>query len=371
MKTIPDVVVFPTNAESSPFFAALASTLLPALDYTEETPYFCAPKNSNCVQCGNCKSNTLQKHHVQLYHDYQSFTGVGLGWCWPEDATVPYQTFPDGGAGWDWPDSFFDYIMGVAGLTWKRLDKASGKDEIFKALAASVDAGIPALMKLGQGADWHVVTGYDDAGMLYGLDAHKYGEKPVVTPERYIDNKLFELSNWVEPFVTAIVITGKCEPTLKLPDILTCMITILEHPQHAILEAEITRRIDAIGPDNALETAKWLNQIVGFPIEARWHVADSSLQRMTDNETAKERLFHVIEHYVFDNDLDATHGTCWKIWAQLGVGTDTGYATTPKSAELVQQPQAQAELKRLFAIVFENDRLVLGFLREALAAIAG
>ena len=69
------------------------------------------------MQCGGCgNKNTLQKHHLALYHDYQTLTGVSFGWAWPEE-NEPYQTIPGGGAGWNWPDAFIDSIMAVAGLT--------------------------------------------------------------------------------------------------------------------------------------------------------------------------------------------------------------------------------------------------------------
>lgn len=102
MKLI-ETVRFPIGAESNSFFAALASALLPALGYTENTPYYCPPKGSNCIQCGNCQTSTLQKHQEQLYHDYISYTGVALGWYWPEERIDTYQVISGGGAGWDWP----------------------------------------------------------------------------------------------------------------------------------------------------------------------------------------------------------------------------------------------------------------------------
>ena len=76
-------------------------------------------------------------------------------------------------------------------------------------------------------------------------------------------------------------------------------------------------------------------------------------------------MFDVIRYYVFDHALDATHGTCWKIWAQLGVGTETGFALPPNAGELLLKKETQTELKRLFSIVFDNDVVVLKLLREA------
>ena len=63
------IVQYPVDAQSNSFFCALASALLPALGYAEDTPYFCAPKGRRCVSCGECGEKTaLQKHHLALYH---------------------------------------------------------------------------------------------------------------------------------------------------------------------------------------------------------------------------------------------------------------------------------------------------------------
>jgi len=135
MKQIDHPVQFPCDAQSNPFFCALASALLPALGITEETPYYCAKNGSFCVQCGDCGEKTnMQKHHGTFYHDYQTVTGVSFGWVWPEDGSTEYQTINSGGPGWNWPDEFIGYIMGFAGLTWRRLPKGTDKSEVYRVI---------------------------------------------------------------------------------------------------------------------------------------------------------------------------------------------------------------------------------------------
>jgi len=349
---LPNIIPFPFDAQSNPFYCALASVLLPALGYTEETPYFCAPKGSNCVECGGCKKTMLQRNHLLLYHDYQSFTGVSFGWTWPE-LDSDYHTIENAGAGWRWPDEFINFIMGHAGLTWRRFSKGADKNEAYRAITASIDAGIPALLKLGAGQNWHVVTGYRD-GALFALT---YKEKGCL------------LRKWHDAFEDVIIVTGHCEPTVGCADVFRRIISVLEHPAHVKLEADLYRRIDAITKDNAQETARWLNEIVSFPIEARWHAADSSLARLSGDKAVGDKLFWMIRQYVFDKEHDATHGTCWKIWAQLGVSPKTHYQVPKNAGNLALRPETQAELKRLFAIVFLNDREVLTVMREALALL--
>jgi hypothetical protein len=173
------------------------------------------------------------------------------------------------------------------------------------------------------------------------------------------------MPDWFMHFKDAVIITEKCGPTITIRDILDRMILTLSHPAHAKLEADIMACIENVTADNAAASAQWLLDIVSFPIEARWHAAESSLNHLIDNKAVNDKLFLLIRQYVFDSELDATHGTCWKIWAQLGVGPRTGYKLTDESPHLLLKPVTQAELKRLFAIVFENDRIVLDVLHDA------
>ena len=379
IKLIPDILPFPDGAESSPFFGALASALMPALGFTAETPFFCDPKQSFCIECGGCNRTTLQKHRYRLYHDLQSYTGVSLGWAWPEENS-DYQTMPGWYKGWRWPDEFFAFIFGFTGISWKRLRTGTDRDVIFSEVRKSVDAGMPVLMKLGDGPDWHVVTGYGDADaggayVLYGYDSHNHFDhtmrptKDVVAAQGYTDNGLFILSDWFKHFRDAIIIVGRTPKTVGYGDIVDRAIETLEHPAHERLKKDLMERLDGVTHENARATAEWLLGIVGFPIEARWHFAESNLHYHCENEEAKEKIFGIIRQYVFDSEHDATHGTCWKIWAQLGVGTHTGYALPPNAGDLLEKSETRAELKRLFEIVFYNDRVVLDLLREARAAL--
>jgi hypothetical protein len=206
--------------------------------------------------------------------------------------------------------------------------------------------------------EWRVITGYDaDNRKIYGFGYGQY--EPAAIPD------------WFGALDSAILITGRAEQSVSYGDILNRMIRTLEHPAHARLESDLTAKLDGITPENVSAAAAWLLEKVSFPIEARWHAADSELCILCDVPRAKDKIFGMIRQYVFDRELDATHGTCWKIWAQIGVGTHTNYALPPNAGELLLKNETRAELKRLFAIVFENDRVVLGLLREAASYYGG
>ena len=108
------IVQYPVDAQSNSFFCALASALLPALGYAEDTPYFCAPKGRRCVSCGECGEKTaLQKHHLALYHALLAASGVAFGFSYPEDDTVEEHSFPGVEKGWRWPDAFVDFFVDI------------------------------------------------------------------------------------------------------------------------------------------------------------------------------------------------------------------------------------------------------------------
>ena len=373
MVRLTDIVPFPWDAESNAFFAALASALLPALGYTEETPFFCSPKGAYCIHCGGCgESATLQKHHLSLYHDYQTLTGVSLGWVWPEQGDVAWQTIEGGGPGWDWPDEFLALIMRAAGLTWRRLSGNMTELEIYQAVEASLEKGFPVLARLEKGTNWQLITGCAD-GVLGGLAP--FGRQLGDVSRLGDEADTYWMPDWYVRFEDALVITGRCPVTVTLEEILTRLIHTLEHPAHERLERHLMCRLEQVTAANALETAEWLNQVASFPIEARWHAAEafcspvSTIQRLTPNRDLQQKLSDLFFYsYIADNH-EETHGVCWKIWGLLGVGPETGFALGNQAAQNVQQPDVREELKRLFAIVFARDRQVLAGLRDILSSL--
>ena len=119
-----------------------------------------------------------------------------------------------------------------------------------------------------------------------------------------------------------------------------------------------------INAANAQGMAEKFCGITGVPIEARWHAAeafcshDNLLSRLSDGQSLKNQMQELFfEHYIADGKND-THGTCWKIWELLGVGPETGFSSTPKSAERLLLRDTQKQLKILYQIVFDNDRAV-------------
>lgn len=363
MKKQLSVHSFPYSAESNGFIAALSSVV-------------CAAKNG-----GDCTEQSLDKTHLSVYHCLLTASGLAFGFDYPEDDGVGAHTIPNTPIGWRWDDSFMANIMDFAGLSFIRC-KNKTVAEIRTIIKNSIDAGYPAMAanhsvypnEMAWVSCWKIVCGYTDDGitvMNYG------GEVSDETNGAYED---------------IIVITGEtdcindvaCKQTYY--DVLKRIYAVLSDPSHDALEAEIMADLSNVTPENAVMLSYKLMGINGVPIEARWHAAeaftskDNLLYSLVNSSSAgsaesdelkaaAEKLADLVfKRYIAEGNND-THGIGWKIWACLNVGQQTGYLPTEESFKLIQQPNVQNELKRLFQIVFENDRAVANGIMEILNAL--
>lgn len=368
-KLIQGVLPFPVDAQSNLFFCALASVFLRMGPYHEDTPFFCGPKQDYCLNCGDCGDKTnLAKYHLRLYHHYLTITGVGLMW----GDTARRDTYDQSSRRNALPSRLedrLDFAMQAAGYEYLSMHPETGRQEAFARIARSIDRGTPVLMKLGDAADWCVVTGYDDENaMLYGLDASRhYLCQPAVKPDGYTEDGLFYSRTWYEHMTRAVVITAQSGTGLRLHDLLMRMIGQLSSLGNGELPAKVGSLLEHVNPDNAQESAEYLNELAGYAVEARWHAAECfnpTLAGFTQDELCRDMLYRCCDRYL------NTHDECWKIWAVLGVSPQSGYRVPPDAGRTLLGEAKIEQLKLLFATVFDNDRTVLALLRECANRLA-
>lgn len=372
---------FPYDAESNGFIAALSSVVCAAKKYTDDTPYWCNPKGCYCTKCGGCAGQSLGSTQFSVYHCLLTASGLAFGFDYPEDDSVGAHTIPNTSVGWRWDDVFLADIMDFAGLSFIRC-KNKTVAEIREIVKNSIDAGYPAMAanhsvypdEMAWVSCWKIICGYTDDGitvMNYG------GEISDETDGTYED---------------IIVITGEadrknnaaCKQTYF--DILKRIHAVLSDPSHDALENEIMSDLSNVTPENAAMLSHKLIGINGVLIEARWHAAEaftskgnllyalidsSSADSAESNKlkAAAEKLADLFfKRYIQDGNNE-THGIGWKISVCLNVGLETGYLPTEESFQLIQQPDVQNELKRLYKIVFDNDRAVADGIMEILNAV--
>lgn len=358
------VHTFSGGAESDGFVAALASTVLVSRRYTEDTPYWCSPKGSYCIHCGNCHIPVLSRHRAAMYHSLLTASGMAFTFDYPEDDSVPFHTMPGIPAGWRWDEPFLSDVMDFAGLSYTRhSDKTV--PEIRELVKETIDAGYPALIanhgvwvsEAEWSTCWNIVCGYTDNGISV---MHHGGAVTEEADGAYGD---------------VIIVTGTAARRQTYRDVLRRIYRVLTDPSHDLLEQEIYRDLSNINPDNAAGMAYKMMGINGVPTESRWHAAeafcscDNLLSSLTDDKALKSRLSDLFfSRYIADNNNE-THGIGWKIWGCLNVGPSTGYMPTEESFALIQKPEVQEELRRLYGSMFGNDRAVAEGIRAELDRI--
>ncbi|MFR3483577.1 MAG: hypothetical protein ACLTXL_08850 [Clostridia bacterium] len=263
-------VNFPVGSESDSFTAALSSALLPVLGYTADTPYWCSPNNRYCIHCSPCGEDLLAKHQEMLYHCLLTATTIAFGFEYPWDDME--HSLPGFRNGWRWDDDYLEYVMGFAGVTWKRLDRSAEKQDILGAIAEAIDNGLPVLARLGGEFDWQLITGYEGETLL-GLDSHmKTLESHGVS---YRKEGIFAADSWYETLRDAVILTGRCQRRVTYGEILEKIVMALSYPKHDSVEQSINESLDSVTADNAHDIAFFVAGINGVLIETRWHAAEA------------------------------------------------------------------------------------------------
>lgn len=354
-KILDNQVPFPVDAESDNFTAALASALVIARGYTEETPYWCTQNRRYCIHCSPCGDNLLERHQVSIYHCLLTASTLAFGFDYPSDDTVEPHTLPGFPRGWRWDGGYVDGLARFAGFSYLRFDGPRPGEEAATKIKSSLDAGFPAMLRLGNEMEWVLAVGYD-GDTVYVLDKQMHA-----LPD-----------SWQSALRDAIVITGVKEPEMTYRELLERIAAALSYDEHAALEGVIMDVLGHVTEENAMDAAGMLCGIDGVLVEARWHAAEAFIGEgnllsgiCTDKEMHRRLGDVFFERYTKDGN-EETHGIGWKIWDVLGVGAETGYNITRKSAELILQERTRETLKGLFAKVFENDRAVCAEVRACL-----
>lgn len=348
------IMKYPVDAQSDGFICAFVSALL-ALPGEADGTVWCGRNRRACFSCGDCGDKTMDKRlHLDRYHHYETITGLGLVWKRGDIGdTLALQR-----------------AMDAAGLIYKIADKSFGEKAILTMLADSVDRGIPVLVKLGQGEDWHIVSGIDlETGELYGIDASgHYCMAPSVKADSYDSEGRFILKDWYKQFVCAVITDGRTEPS-KTKVLIENMAVSLTGNGGEALEREITAEVegaDSLTHEERQSLAQRLNELAGYTVECRWHAAEAAtadIYQSTENAAVRGKLCEITDQYLLFHDL------CWKIWGLIGVSPESGFRIADDAGERLTRTEVKNELISLFRKLFEIDLNVLRLLLECTAKL--
>ena len=305
-KILEHQVAFPVGAESDSFIAALASALVIARGYTEETPYWCALNRRYCTHCSSCGNHLLERHQESIYHCLLTASTLAFGFDYPWDDTVDPHSLPGFSNGWRWDDGFVDALARFAGFSYLRFGGTSSQEEALSTMKSFLDIGFPTLLRLKNEMEWILIVGYD-ADTVYGLDLQFHA--------------LYD--NWHSMLRDAIVITGNTAPDMSYKELLERIASALSYDGHTALESVIMNVIDHVTMENTMDTAGMMCGINGVPIEARWHAAEAFggaenlLCNICINKEIHSRLSDIFGiRYIMDGN-DETHGIGWKKFANF------------------------------------------------------
>lgn len=349
-KCIESMVPFPVNAQRNTLFGALASILLYRNACTEDTPIFCGKYQRNCIRCGGCKKEPfIHRHHLQTYQYLLTITGCAYFWLDREIGNSyekPYRAD-------EFSETALDRLsmaLCASGYRWESMNQDTPADILFERIRQSVEEQRPALIKLGGGDVWAVVTGYDDEKQLPFLMKFRHA------PQR---NK-----EWYDKLRNLVFITDSCDSTVSLPEALHHMIQHLNTADRNKLEQKICQKLET--EQDGRKLGLWLNKIISLAIEARWHASECYRHTMApalDDSRGKNLLLQAADlHLRF-------HDQAWKIWGLLGVSPQTGYGLPRNIQEVLDKPSVRAEIKALFQELFAIDRQVSGLLQECAALL--
>jgi len=204
-KIITNVERFPNDGQAIRFIACFVSMLMRA------------------------EGLTGAKIHRELYNLYSVVSGFGFlqdasSLDDQQESNVLLRKF-------DW---YIGFTMDYAGYESEELIfPQDNKDLLLSRIKASIDNDVPVLALFGVLYQWVLITGYDDDGILYGLDGSQGWGKPVPEPAGYDENGLFVIPDWYEKRGHAFILGEKKAPAVTMQEVFERGIRILKYTKPA------------------------------------------------------------------------------------------------------------------------------------------
>lgn len=338
-KTIPGVIGFPNGCETVRYTACLVSMIMRA-DGVEDA------------------AGEHPKHQA-LYNLYTAVTGFGF---------MQLDLSDDAQMREDWNqatnvllreiDWYIGFSFDFAGYDFEEwIFQDAPKAACFARIRASIDRDIPVLALFGNRYDWVLVTGYDDAGTLYGLDGSQgYWDPPAAKPAGYDENGLFVMPDWHEKGGHAFVLGKKRAPTVTMADVGAHAVRIMEAMQqrgyyrNAVDFMRCDARFENLDDAALLAMRDRIARWIGQPVDQRavlcWALAGSG-------EAALRLAAEVCAQ---------THDVLWVAWNALGEHVKGDRLAFARG---LQNKTIRRVLADSFEIVARNDEKILRYIKES------
>lgn len=371
-KLIQDVVNFPNGCETVRFTTCFVSMLMRAEGIVDPNhAFFCgSQERGDCVSCGECAGLLpIHKKHKELYNLYTAVTGFGflqidltnddhMGDSWNQTCNVMLRAH-------DWYIGFAMDYAGYEYVEW--VFPKEPKARVFGEITASIDKDIPVLALFARKYQWVLITGYDDDGVLYGLDGSLgYWGKPEPEPAGYDESGLFVMPDWYEKAGHAFVLGAKKEASVTIQDVFRRGAGIMEammreryYDRSADFMAN-DANFDTLDDERLLEVRDRIAGWIGQPIDQR-----AMLGRAVNTLRAGNAPDREMAAYREINELcRQTHDGLTDAWSAIG---EYKGGDRIKWARVLKNKATRRMLADCFRRVCDRDERILENLRKGFA----
>lgn len=358
------VVPFPIGCETRRFLAALTSLYM-YIEKKEGTSFFAVCNNEEanlakpCVKCKKCDTYET-KARENVYQSILTASGIGV-LCFQEDRLLTDQCkIVDHILE---PASYIDNAMRFLGYNYRILRKDGQEASIQGEIVASLERGVPVIVRFGPG-NYTLAIGYEENGaVLYGYDGKGgYNEIDYASlsarPEKYLNGTVYVYREWQNPMDMVILVDEKNENPMQLRDIAQVNIDIISR-QH---EAGYKTRLLQLFRDGAIEhdseeqlehLYRYINLYFGFLAEQRRFVGNTFGTHFINRDVGSVALPYLdtMAKIYFNSHDIAFIG--WEAAGEISGGTPQDLKN-PKKRQIIYDSLSK---------ILENDLAVLSLLR--------
>jgi len=321
-----------------------------------------------CTHCGGCRTGpkTLRKEAVGAYAGEYSFVSG--------EVFLLMDLAPVGKSNDVFADQYFfryysdkldlldlrtqmddhiGFLFGYAGYAYESMKKGEGKEAIYSRVKASIEAGVPVIMKFAPQISnaYALITGYDDGGMaLYACDGTNDGS--------YL--RAGWTADWYERLDRAYIPGEKCGPTATIEDAFARGAMIMK----PIFEGGIYKKAIEYVKDNKnyrksrgnlAFQARLIHHFIEVPICGRSAACWFSGGACERYEKYRKEFGQIA---VWGSEF---HNQCWVVWRAAGKYTDHKAAKIRRLAD----PYYRRVIAEVLEICETSDRWIYNALCDA------
>lgn len=369
MKKILDVM--PVGApwggpESVRFISCFASLVMYLEQYGDDAPVYCTDDFTLCRHCGKCSATVRQKKHEEIHHLYLTVSGLGCHTIWRGDHEA--KCLEDMASVLSGNETI-DRAMSFAGLSY-RLSEDESEENLRREVVDSIDNHLPVLAYNVFGADWSIVTGYEDDGAaLYGR--YSPWDDPGGGPGAKDENGVFSKADWRHPGIRLLRITGKRNPEPDFADLFRYLAGVIRKPGTrdcvsglAAYDACVAALSDDAffrdaGEEELRKCYFFVHALIGALAEGRCFASFAFLNGFCGRieGTCQITMMKAIGAYFMD-----THNKCWGAWAAMG---ENHICKPEVYAENFRNSEVRDKVAEFIAEFKKNDVMVMQLLEDS------